>query len=39
MDNRDSNMFGYWLTTLGVLVVAACTLVAGWTLAVKLLSQ
>jgi len=34
----DDN-FGYWVTTLGVLVVIACTLIAGWTLAAKLLSQ
>ena len=33
------NMFGYQIAALGVLLVAACTLYAGWTLAVKLLSQ
>jgi hypothetical protein len=37
--NIDSSIFGYWVTTLGVLVVIACTLIAGWTLAMKLLSQ
>ena len=31
-------MFGYWVATLGVLIVAACTLIAG-TLAEKLLSH
>jgi hypothetical protein len=37
--NIDSSIFGYWVTTLEVLVVIACTLIAGWTLAMKLLSQ
>jgi hypothetical protein len=33
------NMIGYYVTTLGVLVVTACTVIAIWTLAEKLLSQ
>jgi hypothetical protein len=32
-------MFGYQVAMLGVLIVVACTLIAGWTLAEKLLSQ
>jgi hypothetical protein len=32
-------MLGYQVAALGILIVAACTLVAGWTLAEKLLSQ
>ena len=33
------NMFGYWIATLGILIVTACTIIAGWTLATTLLSQ
>ena len=38
-DNMDDNMPGYLMTMIGALFVTACTLVALWTLAEKLMSQ
>jgi hypothetical protein len=32
-------MTAYSVVTVGVLIVAACTLIAAWTLAEKLLAQ
>jgi hypothetical protein len=32
-------VIGYYLTTLGVLIVIGCTAIALWTLAEKLMSQ
>ena len=38
-DNMEGNMSGIWVTVVGGLLVTACTLVAVWTLAEKLMSQ
>jgi len=35
----EGNMSGIWVTVVGGLLVTACTLVAVWTLAEKLMSQ
>jgi hypothetical protein len=39
MDDRENGTSAYSVVVLGMLIVVACTLIAIWTLAEKLLSQ